>query len=159
MFFFLKTYSYFKKVPGQPFVTKTTSNSVTICWEKPDEKFDCFQVRYKQKDGESKWKSVETDDDSNFITIKEIMADTVYVFQVRGKFDDSEGPYGPISDYITTAESPSAGMLKGCSCISTELPKIYRIPLKENKNARNYSARTKQLLMGLSKITYASFFT
>ena len=87
------------------------------------------------------------------------MADTAYVFQVRGKIDDLEGPYGPISDDITTAESPSAGMLKGCSCISTKLPNIYRIPLIENKNARNNTARTKKLLMGLSKITNGSFFT
>lgn len=77
------------------------------------------------------------------------MADTVYVFQVRGKVDDLEGPYGPISDDITTPESPSAGMLKTCSCISTKCPKIYRIPLKENKKARNDTARTKQLIFGL----------
>lgn len=77
------------------------------------------------------------------------MADTVYVFQVRGKFDDSEGPYGPISDDIITPKSPSAGMLKSCSCISTKSPKVYRIPLKENRKARNDTARTKQLILGL----------
>nr|XP_022289899.1 uncharacterized protein LOC111101625 isoform X3 [Crassostrea virginica] len=140
------------KVPGKPFSTGTTSNSITLCWEKPGEKSDCFQIRYKQKEGDSKWKSIETEDDSNLITVKEIMADTVYVFQVRGKFDDLEGPYGPISDDITTPESPSAGMLKSCSCIGTESPKIYRIPLKENRKARNETARTKQLILDLGKV-------
>nr|XP_022289152.1 uncharacterized protein LOC111101125 isoform X2 [Crassostrea virginica] len=136
------------KVPGKPFSIETTSKSLTIGWDKPQEKFDCFQVRFKQKDGESKWKSVETDDDSNCITIKEIMADTGYVFQVRGKIDDLEGPYGPISDDITTLESPSAGMLKNCKCICEKTPKTYHIALKENKNARNTEARTKQLILG-----------
>ena len=147
-----KVSSYFQKVPGKPYARETTSNSITLFWEKPLAKFDCFQVRYKQKDGDSKWKSVDTEDSSNGITIKEMMADTVYIFQVRGKFDDLEGPYGPISDDITTPESPSAGLLKCCSCISKNSPKIYRIPLKENRKARNDTARTKQLILGLSNI-------
>lgn len=147
-----KVSSYFQKVPGKPVAQESTSNSITLCWDKPLANFDCFQVRYKQKDGDSKWKSVDTEDSSNRITIKEIMADTVYVFQVRGKFEDLEGPYGPISDDITTPESPSAGLLIECICISKENPKIYRIPLKENRKARNDRARTKQLILGLSNI-------
>ena len=80
------------------------------------------------------------------------MADTVYVFQVRGKIDDLEGPYGPISDDITTPESPSAGLLKCCSCIRENPPKIYRLPLRENITARNNAGRIKQLILGLSDI-------
>lgn len=145
---------FFQKVPGKPFSTETTSNSITLCWEKPREKCDFFQIRYKQKEGDSKWKCTETDDNRNCITLKEIMADTVYVFQVRGKFDDLEGPYGPISDDITTPESPSAWMLNSCSCISTKSPKIYRIPLNENRKARNDTARTRQLILGLWNVNY-----
>lgn len=84
------------------------------------------------------------------------MADTIYVFQVRGIFDDLEGPYGPISDDITTPKSPLAGMLKSCSCIRKNPPKIYRIPLRENEKARNNAARLKQLIFGLSDIYYHS---
>lgn len=136
---------------------KTTPHSVTLCWEKPREQFDCFQVRYKQKT-DSKWKCVDTEDNSNWITIKELKGDKLYAFQVRGKFDDSEGPYGQKSDDITTPASSSAGMIKSCICINTTPPKIYRIPLEENKNARNSTARTKQLILGLSKFNCHSIF-
>ena len=143
-----------KKVPGKPFSIETTLNSVTICWEKPREKLDCFQVRYKEKDGKSEWKSVETECDSNYITIKEIMDGVVYVFQVRGKVDHLEGPYGPISDGITTSALTLAEIIKKCSCIKETTPKIYRLPLKENIKARNEEARTKQLILGLSKTDF-----
>ena len=105
-------------------------------------------------DGESKWKCIENDNNCNFITIEKLMPETVYVFQVRGKIDDFEGPFGPISDDITTLESPSAGMLKDCWRISGNSPKIYHLPLKENRDARNNETRTKQLIMGLSNIVY-----
>lgn len=138
----------FHKVPGKPYSTETKPNFVKICWDKPLERVDYFQVRYKQKDGKSKWKFAKTNDDCNSTTITEIMADTIYIFQVRGVFDEMEGPYGPISDDLTTPKSPSIEMKKECQRISANNPEIYLIPTKENKEARNMQARTKQLISG-----------
>nr|XP_022286825.1 uncharacterized protein LOC111099705 [Crassostrea virginica] len=137
-----------EKVPGKPLPTEIKSNLIKLFWEKPQEKVDYFHVRYKVKNGNSKWKIVDTKDDSNSIIIKEMMANTIYVFQVRGVFGDLEGTYGPVSEDIATPESTSAKLLKACKRIAKTKPPRYRLPIKENKKARNSKARTKQMILG-----------
>ena len=131
---------------------ETKPDSVKICWDKPKKKVDYFRIRYQQRDNKSKWKFTETNDDSNNTTIIGLMPDTVHVFQVQGVFDDIDGQYGPISDDITTLVSPSAEMLKMSNYIEGQNPKIYRIPMKENNNASNNTARTKQLISGKKQL-------
>lgn len=144
----------FYKVPGKPYSTETKPNFVTICWDKPLEKVDYFEVRYKQKGGLTKWKMDCTRDDCNSTTITEIMADTIYIFQVRGVFEDMEGPYGPISDDVITPKSLSIKMKEKCQRIAVDNPEIYLLPSKENVQARNNQARTKQLILGLTKLLF-----
>lgn len=74
-------------------------------WTKSEEKVDYYQIRFKSKGGQEKWKFAETDADQNQITIAGLMADTIYVFQVRGVFQDQEGGYGPANDTVKTAVS------------------------------------------------------
>lgn len=77
-----------------------------------------------------------------------------YVFQVRAVFEDLEGQYGPISDSISTLESRTAEILKMSECIKKTNPPRYRLPIKENKNARNNKARTKKMTLGMPPITF-----
>ena len=143
-------FKLFFQLSGKPFPTNTKSNSMKICWDKPRKKVDSFQVRYKPKNGESKWKLIETSQDSNYTTITKLMPDTEYIFQVRGVFGDLEGPYGPVSDSIVTLKSPTTDILKSCKYTTQEKsPKLlYHLPLRENIRARNEKARTKKMILG-----------
>lgn len=87
----------------------------------------------------------------NFTTITGLMADTEYVFQVCGLFKDQEGPYGPVSDSIKTKKSLATTLLEFCGepKNSNTVPLIYQLPFEENINARNESARTRQLFLGI----------
>lgn len=143
-------FELFFQVPGKPHPTETKSNSIKICWDKPRTKIDHFQVRYKPTKGKSKWKLIDTNEDQNNTTITNLMFNTEYTFQVRGVFGDLEGPYGPVSDGIITLKSPTTDILKLCKCTTQEKsPKyLYHLPLKENRKARNETARTKKMILG-----------
>lgn len=111
-----------------------------------------FQIRFKAKNGSSKWKFITTDSDENSVNILGLMAYTKYVFQVRGIFGDQEGPYGPANEDIETKKSPATALLDPANLQSnTKCPPIYVLPVKENKRAGNTTARTKQVTLGKFK--------
>lgn len=122
-----------------------------MIWKRPHEETDQFQIRFKVKDENSKWKFSESNVAGNFTTITGLMADTEYVFQVCGLFKDQEGPYGPVSDSIKTKKSLATTLLEFCGepKNSNTVPLIYQLPFEENINARNESARTRQLFLGI----------
>lgn len=77
------------------------------------------------------------------------MAETKYIFQVRGIFGDKEGPFGPLNDNIETNKSLASSLLKNSQRQNeTKNPSIYLLPVKENENARNQDVRTRQLILG-----------
>lgn len=117
-------------------------------WTKPEEKVDYYQIRYKSKGGQEKWKFAETDADQNQITIAGLMADTVYVFQVRGVFQDQEGGYGPTNDTVKTAESLATFLLKFSLLVDNGNPPKYQLVTEELKQARNRNAKTRKLILG-----------
>lgn len=81
------------------------SDMVVLFWTKSEDQVDYYQIRFKSKGGQEKWTIAETDADQNQTTISRLMANTVYVFQVRGVYQDQEGSYGPANDDVKTAES------------------------------------------------------
>lgn len=110
---------------------------------------DHYQIRFKAKNENLKWKFKNTDSDENNINISGLMAYTKYVFQVRGIFGDQEGPYGPANEDIETKQSSAIALLKSAVLQSkTNCPPIYLLPVQENKSARNTKARTKQVTLG-----------
>lgn len=119
-----------------------------LFWEKPSENCDFFHIRYKPNNGHSAWKLIQTKGPENYVVIKGLMADSVYIFQARGVFQDEEGPYGPLSDDIKTKKSVATTLLHSCQRLSDEIPLKYLLPVKEKKSARNNVARTRQLVLG-----------
>lgn len=146
--FYVSFYFNFQRIE-QPIVLNIKSDSVQLLCKTLGEKPDHYQVRFKNKKENSKWKSIETDSDENTITISELMADTVYIFQVRGIYGDEEGPFSPITEEIKTQKSLATSLLGICILNNdTNCTPIYLLPVKENPLARNNSARTRQLVLG-----------
>lgn len=127
---------------------KILSDVVELFWTKSEGKVDYYQIRYKSKGGREKWKFAETDADHNKITIAGLMADTVYVFQVRGVFQDQKGEYGPANDYVKTAESLATLLLKFSTLVNNGNPPKYAVLTEEHKQSRNPIAKTRKLILG-----------
>lgn len=109
---------------------------------------DYYQIRYKSRDGQDKWKIVQTDDDQSQITITGLMANTKYVFQVRGVFQDQEGIYGYENDDIQTTESLATHLQEYSILVSDGNPPIYQLLTEEIQFSRNDRAKTKQVVLG-----------
>lgn len=139
------------KTPGKPMALKILSDVVELFWIKPEETVDYYQIRYKSKGGQEKWKFAETDADYNQITIAGLMANTVYVFQVRGVFQDQEGGYGPANDTVKTEESLATCLLKLSLLVDDGNPPKYQLVTEELKQSRNCSAKTRKLILGNTK--------
>lgn len=117
-------------------------------WKKCRESVDQYQIRYKTKTENAKWKIIETDSDENHINITGLLANTKYIFQVRGIFGDQIGSFGPVNESVETMKSPATALLDLSIQKKIGNPSIYLLPVQENKKARNISARTRQLVLG-----------
>lgn len=120
-----------------------------MLWEKSWESVNHYQIRYKTNHENAKWKFIETDSNVNHITVSGLMANTKYIFQVRGIFGDQEGPFGPVNEDIETKKSLAIALLDR-SKIQNKSGNlsIHLLPVEENRNARNKCARTRQLILG-----------
>lgn len=123
-------------------------DSVVLFWKKSEEKVDYYQIRFKSKGGQEKWKFAVTDVDQNQLTINGLMADTTYIFQVRGVFDDQEGRYGPANDAVKTNESLATYLLNFSVRLTDMNPPKYQLFAKELKQSRNYVAKTRTVILG-----------
>lgn len=144
----LESLIYFLQSPGKPQPTNIKSDTVSLCWKKCRESVNHYQIRYKTKTENAKWKFIVTDSDENHITITGLMANTKYIFQVCGIFEDQEGPFGPVNESVETMKSLATALLDLSIQKKTGNPSIYLLPVQENKKARNISARTRQLVFG-----------
>lgn len=106
---------------------KIQSDSVDLTWSKSEEKVENYQIRYKSKDSNEKWKSVETDADQNQITIAGLKANTKYVFKVRGAFHDQEGQYGPENDDVQTIMPLASHLLQSAKPVADGSPAKYQL--------------------------------
>lgn len=99
-----------------------------------------------------KWKKTETDSDENNIMITGLMANENYIFQVRGIYGDQEGPYGAVSEDIYTKKSLATTLLEfSVLQRNTDCPRIYILPVEENKSARSTTARFRMFTLGKFK--------
>lgn len=107
-------------------------------------------MRYKRTSIQEKWKIAETNFDQNGITISRLMANTCYVFQVRGVLHDQEGRYGPLSDAVKTTESPATHLLERSLVVAYGHPSKYRLCVEELNESRNPVAKTRKFILGKS---------
>lgn len=135
--------------PGKPCLEEVRSSSINLTWEKSAENVDHYQIRYKCLDKSEKWKFFETDSNQNSVTLSGLMANKEYIFQVRGIFGDIEGPYGPESKSIRTKKSLATDLLDQSRSSKNSNPPKYIPPTKEILTARNPSAKTRQLIIGI----------
>lgn len=76
------------------------------------------------------------------------MANTKYVFQVRGVYQDQEGKYGLVSDDVSTTESLATYLLEFSTKIEEGDPSKYQLLVEELEKSRNTEAKTKQVILG-----------
>lgn len=126
---------------------KILSDAVELFWTKSEGKVDYYQIRYKSKGGQDKWKFAETFADQHQITIAGLMADTVYVFQVQEVFQDQKGEYGPAND-VKTKESLATLLLKFSTLVDNGNPQKYELLTEEHTQSRNPIAKTRKLILG-----------
>lgn len=96
-----------------------------------------------------KWKIVDTDSKQNEFTVRGLMANTTYVFQVRAVFEDQEGRYGPQSDDVITSKSLATKLLESSFLVRNGNPTIYRLFTEELPLSRNQTAKTRKLVLGM----------
>lgn len=126
----------------------TFTDAIKIIWKESTEKVDYYQIRYKSKDVQDKWKVAVTNTDCNQALITGLKANTRYTFQVRAIFQDREGIYGPANDDLKTMESSASRLLKYSVKVANGNPEKYMLQAQEKKKSRNNVARTKKLIFG-----------
>lgn len=124
------------------------SDMVVLCWTTSEDQVYYYQIRFKSKSGQEKWTIAETDADQNQTTIFKLMANTVYVFQVRGVYQDHEGSYGPANDDVKTAESLATYLLRSSINVASGNPPKYQLMAQELRSSRNTSAKKRKLILG-----------
>lgn len=124
------------------------SDMVVLFWTKSEDQVDYYQIRFKSKGGQEKWTIAETDADQNQTTISKLMANTVYVFQIRGVYQDQEGSYGPANDDVKTAESLATYLLRSSINVASGNPPKYQLMAQELKPSMNSSVKTRKFILG-----------
>lgn len=76
------------------------------------------------------------------------MANTEYIFQIRGVFEDQEGSYGPANYDIQTPHSLATQLREFSECVRRGDPSIFKLYVEEIKEVRNQSAKIKKLCLG-----------
>lgn len=98
------------------------------------------------------WNITKTDSDENNKMITGLMANENYIFQVRGIYGDQKGPYGAVSKDIYTKKSLATTLLEfSVLQRNTDSPRIYILPVEENKSARSTNARFRMFTLGKFK--------
>ncbi|VDI43312.1 Hypothetical predicted protein [Mytilus galloprovincialis] len=99
-----------------------------------------------------KWKIVQTPKRciTRLLTVDGLKAETSYVFKVRKSNDTTgeDGPFSPESDIIVTGESPAFQILKCSPQIANGIPAVYRLPIREIRQARNEESQTRKFILG-----------
>ncbi|CAC5383634.1 unnamed protein product [Mytilus coruscus] len=112
---------------------------------------ESFQIMYKEAPN-GKWKQFNNKGmcKEPIITVNGLQAETSYIMKVRivNECTGTDGPFSEESDTIKTRQSPAIGMLKSSEKVSSDVPSIYRLPIKENVSARNESAKTRKFYLG-----------
>ncbi|XP_060589339.1 uncharacterized protein LOC132744567, partial [Ruditapes philippinarum] len=139
--------------PGIPcLVDPVKLDCVCLAWEPPKQVFKNmnYQLRYKEVDSNSKWILSTQVATQPSIIVCNLKSNTKYVFQVRMVSDEEEGPYSDASNIVETMLSAAARSLDFMYEVNrndTEML-LKRLPLQENKKARNLTEKTRKLIIG-----------
>ncbi|XP_069101783.1 uncharacterized protein [Argopecten irradians] len=140
--------------PGKPTCSDSGSDYIQLAWKVPDDKNVLYyETKYKQAQKEL-WnkESVMTRDTSPSIYIRGLLQDTEYEFKVRGHYKDDEGEYSEKSESIRTPKSPALSVRQKCMKLQDGEPSFYKVPLTENKKARNEKFKTRKCEFGSSNL-------
>lgn len=146
-------YCYIQIAPGKPEARQVGSDSLSLIWTKP-KRFgpkDYFQVSYKEVNG--RWKVKNDEYPTATADLTDMKANTTYVFRVRVVYQDSEGPYSDESKDVHTKVSPAERLVPFSTCASkgNPSPTVYTVPFTELSAARNVSAKTRKIEIGMPK--------
>ena len=100
--------------PGKPSVVNTTSNSINLKWNKPQENpdnMDGYKMLYHSKDDppNSEWKSQQTSGVVEDITISGLVPDKLYYFKVQAMYSEIAGKTSATTETNTKCRLLSPG--------------------------------------------------
>jgi hypothetical protein len=105
-------------------------------------------MRYKCKSRKDSWKIIQTEGDTDGLIVDCLVANTTYVFQVRGVKGGIEGSYSPANEDIRTQESLASQLLRLSIQLTHGNPSKFQLPFNENKKARNEQMKIRQMCLG-----------
>ena len=129
--------------PGVPYAIEKSSTSVLLGWQGPvtRKRVENFEVKY-QLEGETKWKTLETDKNETMQLVTDLKSNSAYVFKVRAVFDDSEeGPCSNQSKRIKTKFSLAQKVKQKAKRITSSYPHQYKLPSVQNCADKNAMTR------------------
>lgn len=124
------------------------TDAINLDWSKCDGDVDFYEICYRKKTDKTNWKTAKTVGDQSKITITGLMADTTYVFQVRGVFKDYKGEYSTESSDVQTFKSLTTRLALLSMEVTPGNPSIRQLLAKELLNSRNDKAKTKKVILG-----------
>lgn len=144
--------------PGVPRVVgQVQLDSVCLSWEPPKlHSSGCsYQLRFKEDKVDEKWIFYPDPISQTSVTLSNLKSNTKYVFQVRIVSNEKEGPYSESSESVETVQSAAARLMDfmfNVERCDVQIP-LKKLPLQENKKARDTNSKTRKLVVGDYKKT------
>ena len=92
---------------------------------------DHFDIRYHPV-ADSKWRTVETDNNKNAFAITELKSETQYEFKVRSVLrDGNDSPFSESTVFKTMASLTEKMKKSGKKLSGPNIPTLYTVPLEE----------------------------
>ena len=125
-----------------------TATTVELCWSIPAHdllNIDHFDIRYRPV-AETKWRTIETDNNTNAFTITELKSETQYEFMVRSVLHDgNDGLFSDSAVYKTMSSLTEMMKKFGTKLSGHSISAHYKVPLEEVASQRKKRTRTIQL--------------
>ncbi|WAR16464.1 hypothetical protein MAR_031058 [Mya arenaria] len=140
-----------QRVTASPTVDHIRADRIQLSWKlEPDLADDEYvEVFLKDITNKSRWKLAADDTIKKWsFTITELKPDTEYSFKVRVVNENDEGDFSPESKTIKTKISAAKQMREMSENIPSEQIQKYRIPVKEVKEARDETLKTRRFEIG-----------
>lgn len=156
-FCFVLQKRFMTKQPGRPFIcitnTKGVQRGFNLKWHeyKRLDSFESYQLKFRETDTD-KWFIYESETliAQPSVFIHGLKPKTSYIFKVRvANWQTSEeGPFSDESEVIKTRKSTADFLLSKSVLIQEKNPKIYMLPIKEIKAARDNIYYTRKYTLG-----------
>ena len=128
----------------------------TVCWSIPAHdllNIDHFDIRYHPV-AETKWRTIETDNNTNAFTLTELKSETQYEFKVRSVLrNGNDGLFSDSAVYKTMSSLTERMKIHGTKLSGRNIPAHYKVPLEEVASQRKQ--RTRTIKLQTSKYMYS----